>query len=474
MNKLKTRGFGLLAVLTIMMMVLTACAPAAPATPQVVKETVVVVEEVEKVVTPTPPAQREKVTLRFGMYGFEPWIVTLKRMFVEFEAQNPHIKVKLEIVPDYFQYAAKVMALTAAGNPWDVFAGDPNNSGPWADKGILLDLGPLVERDGLNLDDWFPSTVNMCRFDVGQTRDWGQGTLYGMPATAVAGLYFYNQDLFDKAGVTYPTTDWTWDDLLAMAQKLTLDNKGRNALDPAFDPNNIVQFGLRWGTGADQTIFAWAAGGELLSPDGKKSNINSPEVIQAWQFMADLIHKYHVVPTPEQAEGLTEPFLSGRVAMALEGTWYLDSWAKNAKFRFDVVPPPIGPGGAEKRATFAGPNCIQISGESKHPDEAWELVKFMVGPSGMKYFAETGVPALRTTAYSDLWLKPGQPPENRIRALDAVEVGRVWYYGPGSAEWKINVMLGEMDKLWLGKETAAETAARISEKVDKILAEAHK
>ena len=95
------------------------------------------------------------------------------------------------------------------------------------------------------------------------------GKVIGVPALVDNLALVYNKALFDKAGVAYPTKDWTWTDFRAAAKKLT---------DPA-----AKQFGWAYvNDGSEDTVWRflallWQAGGDLLNADNTKSALNSPQ-----------------------------------------------------------------------------------------------------------------------------------------------------------------------------------------------------
>ncbi|QNU26215.1 ABC transporter substrate-binding protein [Geobacillus zalihae] len=191
------------------------------------------------------------------------------------------------------------------------------------------------------------------------------GKQYALIRDASAFQMGYNKDLFDKAGVPYPKDDWTWEDFLEAAKKLTKVENGK-----------IVQFGIENFYTNELLV---ENGGGFVSPDGKKVIIDSPESIEAIQFGRDLIHKYHVQPTSAQSQGMTNMFLAGKAAMRLLGPWDWADTAKNANFRWDVVPMPAGKAGNVAAASYLP---IGISKGTKHPEEAWKLLKFLTYGKG--------------------------------------------------------------------------------------------
>jgi multiple sugar transport system substrate-binding protein len=215
---------------------------------------------------------------------------------------------------------------------------------------------------------------------------------YG-PASETFGV-FYNTELFKKYNVPEPNVSyqqgWTWDTFLDTAQRLTIDNKGNNALSPAFDPDNIVTYGVtfnKWyGT-------YWAlcntTGGPYLAKNNTQYGLFTPEGIDAMQRLADLIYKYHVSPTPTQGgilPGMSEAFLSGKVAMALgEGQW------TNSSLMFDEVPYNVAPMPQIKQAgstITAGANCVM---NTPKKEAAWEFFKYILTPGSIRPLEQSGL-----------------------------------------------------------------------------------
>jgi multiple sugar transport system substrate-binding protein len=132
--------------------------------------------------------------------------------------------------------------------------------------------------------------------------------------------------------VELPTSDWTWEEFLDVAQRLTLDAEGRNAQDPDFDRENVTQYGFRVRKFIFEWIpFIWAAGGDVISPDGTTTDgyLNSPETIRTIEFLRDMINVHGVAPEISSLDQMTQEggflpvFLRGEVAMFPRGHWEL-------------------------------------------------------------------------------------------------------------------------------------------------------
>src|SRR5262249_13372569 len=119
---------------------------------------------------------------------------------------------------------------------------------------------------------------------------WQRGAaLYGLPADLTPMVMFYNRDLFAATGVPEPAPSWTWDDWLADAKKLTVTSNGQ-----------VSRHGTAIG---NWSAMVWGNGGELVSPDGKRLLLDSPQAAAGVQFAADMINVHHVAPPPQVAGG---------------------------------------------------------------------------------------------------------------------------------------------------------------------------
>ena len=116
---------------------------------------------------------------------------------------------------------------------------------------------------------------------------------YFLPMNYSTLALYYNKKLFDDAGLPYPTENWTWNDLLSAARKLTIDGN-KDGVPEQWG----IQMNANWENGFEYWVAA--AGGRLISEDGKKivGYMDSPEAIRALKFYADLYHKYRVAPPP--------------------------------------------------------------------------------------------------------------------------------------------------------------------------------
>ena len=201
---------------------------------------------------------------------------------------------------------------------------------------------------------------------------------------------FYNKDLFDAAGVEYPTHDfndksWTMDALREMAMKLTLDKNGKNATDPAFDPANIVQYGYddQW-DGMRGTMANWGAEnvGRPTSADYKTATADNPEWEKGLQWISDGIWKDHFiggadVQAARDSAG-TDPFGPGTTGIFYSHTWFMAEGLHDLSFAADIAPVPFNPKG--NRIARIDADNFTIPKDAKNKQEAWEVMKWLTSP----------------------------------------------------------------------------------------------
>ena len=348
-------------------------------------------------------------TIRYARWGLPEEMNGTKKIIAAFEESHKNIKVTLES-SSWDQYWEKIQTEIASNTAPDVMLMD----GGWyltqfAPKGILADIGPLMEKDKISKDDYF---------NVWQTFTYNN-KIYSMPRDYNSIVLYYNKSLFKAAGITeVPNGNMTWDQIVKLAQKLTLDKNGKNATEPGFDPNNIEQYGLYVPyDNVDSTIatLIWQKGGRLMSVDKNTCQIDSPESKSVLQFLYDLNYKYHVSPTYSAALKYgEEQFPTGKFAMVYQGSWLQSSLA-DAKFDWDIA---VAPSFDKKvYCTQSVGNAILTT--SSNQEAAWEFVKYMSGKEGQTIMAQSkdSIPVLKDVAENFYVKLPGNP-QNKQAIFD--------------------------------------------------------
>jgi multiple sugar transport system substrate-binding protein len=395
--------------LTLIVLVLSACAQstpapqAQPAAPEqvIVEKTVVVEKEVVVTVTgtPVPETGPEPVTLTYYTFSAAPdHLEELDQMIQIFEAAHPNITIQVETAP-FDNYFTKLQTLIAGGMAPDIFELNYENFVTYASKGLLLDLNPLGSSDAsFDASIYYPRALEAFNYN---------GMQLGLPATFSTVVLYYNKDLFDQAGVAYPQEDWTWADAVEAGKKIN---------DPAagvYGLHSGIQFWEFYKKAAQNNC-------KFFNEDKSEVLINSPECVEALETMISFIEAEKVMPSEAEMGGLSDGdmFLQGKLGMDVTGIWMFAAF-KDAPFAWDIE---VEPGMAEHAAHFFA-NAASVFAATKHPQEAWEWVKFFTSdPEMARIRVESGweLPALSNPAFFDEYLKQ-TPPENRQAVFNSLK-----------------------------------------------------
>jgi multiple sugar transport system substrate-binding protein len=199
----------------------------------------------------------------------------------------------------------------------------------------IMDLTSTVQGSGWDWNDFLPAERAAATVD---------GKVYGVPALVDNLAIVYNKDLFDQAGVAYPTADWTWDDLVAAAKQLT---------DPA-----KKQFGVGLPADASEdTVWhydamLWEGGGDILNADNTKAAFNSDAGVQALTTLQQMAVTDKSMYLDQQNVGKLDALMnSGKLGMMITGPWALSSYPD---IHYGVQIMPMYPGGTH--TTISGPD----------------------------------------------------------------------------------------------------------------------
>jgi multiple sugar transport system substrate-binding protein len=438
----------LLSVVMISAFLLAACgsAPAAQAPAATAPAATVPVAA-----TQAPAASGAKTEITFSMWGAPEELTVWKQIVADFETANPNITVNVE-VSDWDSYWSKLKTQLAAGTPPDVFAMDAPLYLDYQSRGVLLNLQPYLDKNPDMLKDVYPQTLSAYKTADGY---------YGLPRDFQTIVLFYNKDMFDKAGLSYPTADWTWDDLRAAAKKLTL---------PA-DANGKKQYGFifdQWDMEVGWSEAIWAYGGDIISADHKKTLIGETKARQAWQLLDDMVFVDKSVPDAnEVGQYGGDLFQSGIAAMTPMGHWAVPGY-DTAGFKYGVAPMPKGPAGQATSVNSAG---FVVSKTSKNPDAAFAFVQYSLSKAGQTRLAALGFacPVLKTVAEGpDFLAQKGSSLDQKI-FLDSLAFAHMKPVFKGYDEWASAVGDG-MGAVWRGETELNKTLDEVIVQADAVLA----
>lgn len=319
---------------------------------------------------------------------------TLNSMYEAFHKQYPDINVEIETIA-YDDYFTTMQTRISGGTGPDCFEMNIENFGAYASKGLLENLSD-IDAKAIN-----QTALGAFNYD---------GVQYGLPENFSTVIMVYNKDLFDQAGIDYPTSDWTREDVdnAAMAIRALGDD-----IFGIFQPVTYNEF----------YKVAAQYGGSLLSADKKSFTINSDENVKALESLVNRVQVTNVQPTTAQMGGMGDwdLFESGRLGMIPTGTWCFNTFAEACDFAWDICVEP----GQTNKATHFFANALVVNAsatdEAKAAAKTW--LTFLASSqetADIRLAAGWDLPALSDMNALSSYLEI-TPPENRTAVFESLD-----------------------------------------------------
>lgn len=438
------KSWAVLSVLVVAILAITACAPVPAAPPAAPAQA-----------TEVPaPAAAEPVTLTWAFWGSPEEAVSHELVAAAFMKEHPEIKVETWVQPwnDYF---TKIKTLWASGDPKVI----PDVAFLWptpayAAQGVLENLDPYIQKSGYKLEDYWPGLLESAKY---------KGSVYGLPRDIEVNVLYYNKALFDKAGVKYPDGNWTWDDLLAAAQKLTVKDAG----------GKVTQYALAM-EGGKYAKWINQNGGSIVDDyvNPSKCTMADPKSVAGIKFFADMMNNGYAMRDADltQAGGDQAVFQSGQAAMIIQNTSRVSAFNK-AGMNYDVATGPIPKDG--KRWNAAGGAAWVMSAKSGNKDAAWTFLQWLQSTNGgEKLYTERGeiFPALQSVANTPAFMTD-QPPANKQGIIDEAKASGVGGFGyfPDWDELEGSIILPALQRIWAGEAQPEQALPDLCKQVDQFL-----
>ena len=338
-----------------------------------------------------------------------------------FEKLHPNVRVRRINPGDAGSFYTKLQTMLASGSPPDVFYVGAERVASFADMELLEPLDPYLRADAesrpddaINLDGFFPCTVEAFRYDGNRS---GAGALYGIPKDFTTVGFYYNKDIFLRAGVPFPKDDWTWDDYLAAARAIAAT---RNPDGEPYIGSEFVTWPMM------VRAFLRTEGAEVRGGDFNDLRLDDEHTVA----ILDRLRAWRQDEVNTLTSGRSKlatgaaVFTTGRVGMAGPfGRWVVPEYRRIRDFDWDFAPLPRGKVQSNVIATVAW----SVSAQSSHKDEAWALVRWLVSPESQAANAKLGlaIPTIRSVAESPSFLDPSQKPANDRGFLDSAAYASV-------------------------------------------------
>lgn len=336
---------------------------------------------------------QDSVTIRYFNFSSDPdHLDDLAAIAAAFEAANPGVKVELSSAP-WADYFTLLQADFVGGDPPDTFELNYENFVSYAANDVLLDLSSYIDPEA----PYYPRALEAFQYE---------GIQGALPETFSTVLLFYNKDLFDQAGVAYPTDEWAWDDAVAAGTAI------RALGDDIWGLFSPVQFWEFYKKAGQNDC-------EFFNDEMTESTINAPECVAALERMVSFIES-DLMPDDIELAGLASEdlFLQGKLGMVVIGIWMFAMF-EDASFAWDIE---LEPGLAHKGHHFFA-NGVGVAASTDHPAEAAAWAQFLTASQeAATVRVETGweLPALDKPEYFESYLAKDNP-SNRAAIFEALE-----------------------------------------------------
>lgn len=300
----------------------------------------------------------EKTVIRMTKWGTSEDSKPELQLVEEFNKTNDkNIELVFDLVPGD-GYGDRLTTSFSSGDGYDIFASGEGDFFKWVDKGLTTPMDDIIAADADYEQSLPDSLINMGKID---------GKQHYMVTDDNTICLFYNKDMFDAAGLEYPTNEWTWDDLMSAAEKLTVKNEDGTYEQYGFNAQNWEYAVL---------TYVESLGLNFMNEDGTECEgyLNSPEVAEAldkYFAMAEEPNKVSPAAADLDTFGSATAMMgAGKLAMFVSGAWDKAAMdANGANYGMALIP-----GNHTSYLCAAG---YAIGANCKNPEAAWEVIKFM-------------------------------------------------------------------------------------------------
>ncbi len=379
----------------------------------------------------------DKVTITYSNYisngGNEE---NLQKIVDAFEDENPDITVEVTTLP-YAEYFTALQTDVAAGTAADVFDFE------FAQYPQFQSTGVLAPLELTNPSAYRPSVLEAYQTD---------GVSYAAPSSFSTVVLYYNKRIFDEAGLEYPTNDWRWEDVQTAAEAIT---------DPATGT---------WGVHQPVSFYEFykvlaQSGGEFLDADGTAVAFDSPEGIEAAEWLVN--KSGTIMPTIEDGQGTpdfdTNLFTEGKLGMMYSGIWVFGDLADMAD-EWDIAVDPWN----TQQASALFSNAVGVNATSDKVEAATKWVEFLTSSDIMvqtRLDAGWELPPISDEAELATYLDKTDPANRQavFDSLDGIALPPVVVKGQQEMQ---DIVTEELVEAQAGRKTVEQALADAASRVD--------
>jgi multiple sugar transport system substrate-binding protein len=391
--------------------------------------------------------QEETVTLKVLNWGNVAEEKLAQESIDAFMQDHPNVVVEQTCVPvvEWTDYITKWSTMITSGNAPDLVCIAFECSQMAQENNLVKPLNAVIDQDqdlANMVSEYTPAILSGIS---------DGDTIYGLPTGTQTMVMYYNKNMFDAAGISYPTDDWTWDEFLDISRKLT--------------SKDVYGFGLS--SSYFQLVPWWVSNNtNLIASDNFTPTINNPKMVEAVTYLNKFVEE-GLTPDPISSDVYTM-FSQGKLAMVGAGRWPLPAWmeAGMTNSDFDCVQWPQNRG----TGTVYGGSAWCVSSTTKHENLTIELLKYMVSSESIEKLAAGGqqIPSFKSLALDPEIM--GTTPDNVDGLWEAVSTATVCpapiYYGDLN-----RTVLTTLEKIFTGQGEVKQQLDAAQASIEKLIAD---
>src|SRR5215475_11151397 len=373
-------------------------------------------------------------------------------LLAEWNAKHPDQKVTSSFVNNDYSLPKLLTAVKGGSQPDIAYV-----YGSWAPNVAqipkVVDLSKVVQQPGVNWTDFWTGERDVATV---------KGKVIGIPALVDNLAVVYNKTLFADAHLPLPTANWTWNDFVADAQKLT--NAGSKQYGTAYVTPGDEDTVWHW------EALLWEAGGQILNASNTKAAFDSAAGLQSLTTLQTMAVKDHSMYLDQSDSEYGNLFNSGKIGMLVTGPWDLATFP-NVKYGVQIMPAFTGTSGGHQ--TISGPdNWVVFNNGSARVAAAEKFLLWLTAPAQVKYFSlATGDLPIRRSVTTPAFL---QQMNKALPGVDAfiTNLGNVRQARPQTPTYpKVSQILGTMVvSVLLGKSQPRAALNSAAQQVNQALA----
>ncbi|RTE10538.1 ABC transporter substrate-binding protein [Paenibacillus whitsoniae] len=396
-------------------------------------------------------APAKEVTLKIGLPG--SYDITSKKIIDGFQAKYPNIKLQIEEAP-WADFTTKIVTNIAGNNAPDIWLQENAVIIGYGMRGVAENLEPYIKRD-LKTDDYIESLLSA------KTPD---GKIYGIPHGVNPNALVYNKKIFQQNNVPFPTDNWTYQDMLDAAKKLTKDTDGDGKTDI---------YGFQTASSIAQGWIPWikSTGGSALDAGLTKATFTDPKTIEGLTRWADTILKDKISPTREMQTNQNY-FQNEKTAMTfLQYSGQVNLNKNKPDLDWDVVKVPIGFDGKRFVPTVVNQWLIYSKAKPEAKEAAWTFLKYYLSDEAQTFLSESGASLpVKKTVLAALEKSTSKPANKQAFTKGVEEAGGTLDENPSWNQWRA-AATPILNDILDGKKSPADGAKEIQQKVQSVLDE---